>query len=271
MFKRLDDFENTISLTHNNHFGHFLIDNLPLLSLANGPMRSQMLNKDSLYSNNPRQVIKDLINRTCPSLQYKIRTDIEDASCQHISYTFKSQTNFEIISSNILCNAYLIEQRSRNKTNNLKTSNTWSRDKVKKAEHIFLVRGNKYTSRVSNITELTNYLKSIGFLVVDPTEKSLDEIKALLNSSKIVIAESGSTTLNALWFCSESCKIISLVSDELIFNTSTPMIHGGLPYVLPFLNRIKLFIGESKTYYETQSSNSCKYDCRKLGELLKSM
>ena len=268
-FRKLDDCENTISLTHNNHFGHFTVDNLPLLTLLEGPLASLLPKSKPLHSNyNPRKVIKDLIDKGCPSLEYEVRNDFKESLFDKQSYILRSKMNYQVISSNILCNAYLIDRRSKARAISKTLSIKEGRNYQKK---IFLIRANKYNSRVYNISALSDYLKNLGFIIIDPSALNLVELEQILTSSKIVIAESGSTTLNALWFCSNTAKIISLVPDDLIFNTSIPMIHGGLPYVLPFLDRIHIFIGRSQTHHQTQSSNSCIYDCKSLGTLLKSI
>lgn len=272
LFKEIEDSDSTISITHNNHFGHFIVDNLPLLSLLDGPMYTHIKHANALYSTyNPKQVIKELLQKTCPTLNYKLRSDLQAPSFNRGSYTFKSRVNYQIISSSILCNAYLIDQYSKSVRKKEKTNSSAISANQVTPRNIFLVRGNNYLSRVSNIGELKRFLERNDFLIVDPTLVSLDKLEQILYSSELVIAESGSTTLNALWFCANTCRIVSLVSDEIIHNTSTPMIHGGLPYILPFLNRINIFIGESVTYSQTQSSNTCVYDCMKLAELLESL
>lgn len=268
-FQTLERFDNTISLTHNDHFGHFVVDNMPLLALLEGPFSTLIPADKTIYSTyNPKLVIKELLHESNPNLRYFIRDDMETPKFKSSSYIFNSTLNYQLISSNVLCNAYLIDKRSKNR----EIKYSFAEQGIEKSNYvpkfIFLVRTNEYSTRVNNIRELTSFLERLGFIIVDPLATNLTELEKILATSEIVIAESGSTTLNAVWFCSSNCKIVSLVADELIFNTSMPMIYGGLPYILPFLNRIHIFIGESKTQQQTQSSNSCNYNCKELKKLL---
>ena len=254
--------ENNLLISQNNHFGHFLLDHLPLIALLGGPLGT---NKKKLYKaiNYPyKKSITELaeialaesaniINASQPETKEQNVCDN-----QNISSIIRSAKLIDMQSTNQYTNAYLWSQLSRklHSTNTPHLANSSIR-----GTKIMLIRGGNYKSRIENWKEVKNYLKDNDFIFIDPSKNTAIELLDLLKNAKIVICESGSTTLNAAIFANISARIVSLNSKRLFQQTDSSMIHGGLPYLLAFCDRIEFILGEAITESNIQSSDITRY------------
>ena len=98
-----------------------------------------------------------------------------------------------------------------------------------------------------------------GFVEKHAEDYSASALIGLLKNCSIVIAESGTATLNACMFSEEETIIVSLVSSNLIKKTSLDMVYGGLPYLLTSPRRLRLIVGAPLEDNPIQTSALCYY------------
>ncbi len=253
------------SVTHNNHFGHFAVDDLPLLFFTNSPSSLPLGTQRSLVSTYPLSpVIKELcmhfhaIDVSSPPFLERGHFGAGSLGllrCQH---------NRQTVSSSILCNAFLIRKFCARSCGPMKSEDFHNYSESNYGKLIFLVRSGEYATRISNIDELAARLSSLGFIQIDPAHISIRQLAYVLGNADVVVSEGGSTTINAIIFCPLSVRIVSLVPGQLISHTSESMLYGGLPYIIPFLDRVDIFCGYTTHACSIQSSNICCYDTESL-------
>ena len=127
-------------------------------------------------------------------------------------------------------------------------------------ERVFLVRAGNYGSRLKNYDEISACLKAHGFSIVDPASMNVGQLVRVLSAAKIIVSESGSTTLNAVTLGSSSAKVISLNPKRLLQSPSLDMIYGGLPYLLAYSEKVEIVLGETVQSSAIQSSDICYFD-----------
>ena len=133
---------------------------------------------------------------------------------------------------------------------------------------VFLIRTGSFQSRVHNISEITGYLESLGFISLDPVEHSLENLIHILSNSDVVVSEAGSSLINAGLFTSEHTKIIGLMPRSLLLDPSDNMIAGGLPYFFPFIHRINFVLGQTIYSTSIQSSDIAYYSISDLSSII---
>lgn len=245
--------------THNNHFGHFLLDNLAGLTLLKGPLSE--ISGDRLFGPiYPSKGGIDELLKWCFESHKNILPlhATCDKSLNLSNVCYKDVDFIEIAQSSLLSSAFLWEISSYAKlANSVKVKgNHYSYEKT---SNVALIRGGIYESRIYNKIEIITYLQDLKFDIVDPSELAIDDLVARLRRSKVVLAESGSTTLTALFFSSKECKIISLNPARLLLEPDESMIRGGLPYLLAFSHRINFVLGETIVRKPIQSSDIAQY------------
>ena len=86
---------------------------------------------------------------------------------------------------------------NKNKVKRLKTLrkrfSDYANNSHKPANNLYILRGGKASPRIlSNEKQLTDYLETCGFSIIDPYEMEVDEIVQAVNNSNIVIGVEGS-------------------------------------------------------------------------------
>lgn len=251
-----------VNASHNNHFGHFSLDNLPLLQLLNGPLVSS-INKQVLtglypYSTNINSFL-DLCNisilpsdcKACCSLNAGILLTIDYDMC------------LEIFSTSSFVNAFIWRKAIAERMKGIEL--------CLGSPRVALLRQGQYSTRIHNRVEIDHWLEANGFIIVEPSELDHNQLFNLLYSAKVIISETGTCTLNACMFSSDVTRIISLAPSRLILSPDLPMIHGGLPYILPFIDRTIHVLGESRMISGIQSSDICYYPVESLEEAMHSL
>ena len=215
--------DNTMLISHNNHFGHFIGDDLPLILLSRLSPIKFPLNLLGL-GQIPSGILSNLRLLISPSSviqSYPISKSSFFNCPNYISYTL----------SNPIARSFLLYQFLHSQRVCLPLTKSY-----------IVLREGHYASRVMNYNEIRHLAVSNGFIPIDSTLYSLDDLINLLSDAKTVICESGSTTLLVSICCNHRTRIISLQPD-LLFKTPSPdMLESGLPYVLSYHPNVRVVL-----------------------------
>jgi len=256
--------------THNNHFGHFLLDNLAPISLLNGPL-GVMGNSFYKPSIPYKEGISELLH-FCGAKFIKSYDDIHTASNKREHFCLANIKLTELIPSSIFANAFLwslIGDRFRDKL--ILCNEKSSSINKYQPRRVFLKRSGKYESRISNEAQILECLKDFNFQIIDPSCLSAVDLAVALSNATAIFCESGSTTLNAIFFGNKYAKIFSLNPIRLFRETNDDMLFGGIPYLFAFCNRINFILGETVTKHAVQTSDICSYDVQLIANHLKNL
>jgi hypothetical protein len=245
-----------LMLSHNDHFGHFLADNFPSIAfLLMSPLRNIITHtlapvsghKNGIYS--LFQLIRNLPNNPIFSEMDNLSKAVESISIIDVPLLA------EVVPSS-LCVSMYIWSRIKEKIINSLTRPVSS---IGSPSKIWLVRSGSYQSRVSNHDELSLFLESEGFVSLDPCDFEINELATIINGASFVVAEAGSTTLNAAFFANPDSRVLSLCSERFFQYPSIGMIMGGLPYLLCFANQVRPVLGRAIINSPIESSDICEY------------
>lgn len=249
-------------VSHNNHFGHFIIDCLPGLMCWDVCNRKGSLGQVPLPFNYIRGI--------CEILQSCGFGYISNPAFIQGHYRMRSLVLSEALPANIFTGAYLWKQIGPRFTRLLIDRGLDQGLRLTKtSKRIFLGRTGKYASRIANLGQLSQFLSAQGFVFIDPSTTTSVQLAFSLSSAEIVVSESGSTTLNAIIFSAENTRIVSLCSERLFVSTDRAMLHGGLPYMMAFCDRLEFVLGKPIANSPIQSSDICVYDVDQLKLLLR--
>ena len=254
----------------NNHFGHFILDSMPALALLNGPLGLHRNVINTTYAYDYLVPIVDIC-KDCLSLNVSSR---ESSALGNLG------RQGELDEKNIIYNARALQFVPANQFTN---SYLWSMKKSEifekvsdgprvedSADRIFLSRSQAYKSRIANYPEVKEYLLLHGFVEKHAEDYSASELIGLLSKCSVIIAESGTATLNACMFSKDDTIVVSLVSSNLIKNTYLDMVYGGLPYLLTSPRRLRLIVGDPLEDHPIQTSAVCSFPIKEIEQQLKS-
>jgi len=248
--------------SHNNHYGHFLLDELPLLRRFYGSSRREvtLFPQPLTYGiyNELAAILplSDVVGSGSPLETEKFFSG--PGTCSTLLY--ENVSVGIVYSTNIFLNAFL----SKNLSSVIHAKPNYLLD----AKACFLVRRDMYNSRISNLEQILAFCSSKGITLLDPSKYSMRQLEALLRDYSVVIAESGSTTLVASLASSSSTRVISLCPTRLLEAPNAHMVSGGLPYLLSFPNKVRFLKGDSRVYSDVQSSDICFYQTDQLEYIL---
>ena len=265
----------SILLSDNNHFGHFCYDSLSITSLVSSLPCFNNLSTVSILPFDIKQSIRlsfQFLARLSKSTGLNSYPDFtlnEDflSFKTHTSSIIYFQDLVQFFQSNTFVSHFIWRNFWLPKINHFSSTSNSIND-LARYKKVFLIRTGSFQSRVHNISEITGYLESLGFISLDPVEHSLEDLIHILSNSDVVVSEAGSSLINAGLFTSEHTKIIGLIPRSLLLDPSDNMIAGGLPYFLPFIDRINFVLGQ--TIYSTaiQSSDIAYYSISDLSTII---
>ena len=258
---------NLILPSHNNHFGHFIGDELPAYLSSLLPSSLLRLQKNSFRNNialAPPKGISSSINSFLPNLRLQSSYHDEITSLQGgSSLSVYSQNVFSSISSGPITNAFLWSRfysRAHSSFNQYCSTS--------KPFYIFMVRSGDYDSRIANFDEISSLTSSMGFVQFDPGKCEIKFLLSYLSNARCIIVESGTTSLIACMFSPSSCSVISLNSERYLFNPSPSIALGGIQYLIGYLSKLHLFPGKVVRSHPIESSDICSFSPQSLLALL---
>jgi capsular polysaccharide biosynthesis protein len=128
-------------------------------------------------------------------------------------------------------------------------------------DKVYLSRRNASNRRKFNEDEVFEMLKKYGFDEVLPEDYTINEQVALFNQAKIIVTGSGAALTNVL-FCSEKCRIVVLVKDELLFS--------GFSSLASFSNAEMIYmVSDEKSENVKKIHSSFKINVSNLEKLIK--
>lgn len=253
-FSRDETLSVFLNASHNNHFGHFLLDNLPLLSYLDGPLGAEYAGRPmkGLYSY--RRGINELLSFSGITLLNNDIYEFENLQTNPCSVQYREC--IDVVSSSTFVNAYLWRSKYLRLERVPKLTQT--------SRRIALLRSGDFATRIFNKVELDCCLLANEFEIIDPSLLQISDLVDKLMRADLIVCESGSCTLNACMFSANKTRIISLNPSRLLLCPDAAMVMGGLPYLLPFIDRIEFIHGNTCVASPIQSSDICIYDLRAL-------
>lgn len=243
-------------LSHNMHFGHFIADNLPYLVAYLG-----LFNRSSPISpigSLPVSILKELNQIGFTTSVFSRELNLNSSG----GILSSSNLHHGYVTDHLVKGFILQKLLHRSPCYPLNSTSHAS------SRNIFLVRSTDYGSRITNFAEILNQLEKLEFAAIELDSMSILNCKNILANAKVVIAESGTTSLIAAICMKPSSTLISLQPDILMSSPTTEMIVSGLPYALCYHQSIKVFTGNAIGNRVIQSSMLAYYDPLKLLELL---
>lgn len=248
----------TLSISHNNHFGHFIADDLPLLSLLNGPL-SACVNDFSVFM--PHRYEESIIECVRSYIDFfnKRSLTVGEVRCSAQQPGSLFMHDFEnmhqLTSTSPFVQAFLVDKLIRRVRKQILCLDSRHTNSAK----YLLLRGGGYSSRIANLEELLEYATRHSYSLIYPHRHSSKEISQMLSSAAHIITECGSTSLNAYLFSSNTTRITILLPRRLFEHTDEAMLYGGIPYILPFIHRSNLVLGETVAQDLIQTSDIVEY------------
>lgn len=239
-------------ITQNDHIGHFLYDELPLLRIgliAKGDKSRLLTSNKSVH-----EALQALSGNYGPYFSYP----------KQGNYRLRGQKFIRSYANSFFSKAYL------SSISNLKLDLELHIDKSRDTSgqiinRVFLTRGKRYKTRIANMDDIQQCLSNLGFRTIETDMMTFKELKLLLGTASVIVAECGTTTLIACLFSSHSSKVITLVPQEILAEPSAPMLVGGLPYMLAFITKLDFVCGQSVIKnHLVQTSNIVMYDVQRL-------
>lgn len=252
-----------ILASHNNHFGHFLADNYPTLCLASktGLLGQKKSNVKSTYPvrycNGIINALSSLVHNTDSATPWIL--DLPSGTSRRIENLFCH----EFLQTNAFTGIFLWHQLKDKLFGSRRFHNRRERRKIS-----LLRNSDCYNTRIANYGEIKAILDSRGFEVLFPENHSVEELLHLIGSADIVVAESGTSTLNAIMFASAHTRVVSLCPARIFIDDDPHMILSGLPYILGSPYAIRFLTGISISKDPIPSSDICYYESSSLASIL---
>lgn len=245
----------SVLLSHNNHYGHFLLDDLPLLGLASylHPQHTLL----AIDHNIKTSILDTLHTLTLDKVRAQAVCDkYSDSQSEAVPFTanlniLHSNKHIEIVCSSPYLRAYVFQL--------LFSPYLSNQPSTRRPKKVFLSRKGIYGSRISNYEEVEAFLLRNKFLVIDPSQYPLVDLLQMIYGSEIIVTECGSTCLNALLFSSNATRVIALVPRRLVQEPTQTMLLGGLPYLFCYPHKLSLVTGDTIKTHDIQSSDIVHY------------
>lgn len=248
-------------LSHNLHFGHFIVDDLPslhfvtqskpLLASVSGLLQKvhpPIIDASSYILSSASRTLAPILMPSIPSQPTPVLT------CHNSNHLFQVKT------ANLYHQCFL----SRHLIRSTRTLRSYSHHCSNIPKRIFLIRQGSYLSRISNLVEVRRLLQAYGFTLVNPATYKFSYLHYCLRQAEIIVSEGGSTGINAAVLSSVCTKVLLLLSQSMLTETSESMQISGLPYSLAFLDHVDILGGASVTNGSIQSSDIVEYDLDRL-------
>ena len=242
--------------SHNNHYGHFIVDDLPRLALSRF-----YLNKPLLSIDQTRKSISDevatLLNNTLESVSMVNIDPSTEFLCQSSLEVFDADSIFDIRFDNHYVSTYLTQKFIASSISSMKSIPS-------DPKLYFLPRMHPFETRISNYDKVSEVLSRLGFLTLDTNQMNLLSMAKVINDASIIVCESGSCTILASLASPPDCTVVSLQPCNLFDSPNKAMIHGGIPYILALMPKCQIFLGYPTNISTIQSSTKASYDADEL-------
>jgi len=234
------------TISHNNHFGHFLFDDLPRI-YADSLMYISHISQTPLPCSLAVGIL-ELLN--CIDLMELNQTALfED---QPKLGVVKSSNALQSFLTNPIMNIYILDRLFH-------STRFRACQPTGQFQRIFLRRGGSYQSRIDNHVEISNLLVANGCSVVNPSSYSVNALQSKLSSASVIFTEAGTCSLVASLLAPKNCKVVTFVPETLLKNPTDGMIVSGLVYHLVNPAKQEFIVGTPSKPHPVQTSSICYY------------
>jgi len=251
-------------ITHNNHFGHFLYDNLPLLAGVSPINIGECYGLEYGYKSGIKELLhllklKNINNADTFSI-------MPSGSYYASNYMIEASDVVEYFSTSPVINSFLLMRQFRKirlASANISTSHHSCSSRV------FLCRNGIDDTRIANRSSLIQLVtERYGFSCINPTGLSEWELLLTLHQADIILCEAGSSTVVASVYSKDTAKLVCLVPERLFLKPTHDMILSGIPYHLIYPQKMNFFTGQTIIPNHTQTSDIVYYDLDGLSALI---
>lgn len=243
--------------THNMHFGHFIADNLPYLSMLSSLSNSST--PISFACSIPYSIVSELNQIGLTGLAFSPQHKLPNIS----SIISLSKLHHGYATDHLI-KGYILRRLMHGSLH----YSYYSQSDIR-LPYIFLPRSEKYGSRIANFPEVQSELLKLDFEIITLDCLSLLNCKRKFANTKIIVAESGTTSLIAAVCMPPSAILISLQPRILMSSPTPEMIVSGLPYALCYHEFIKVYAGDTIDCQKIQSSSTAFYNATQLAAFIK--
>jgi hypothetical protein len=250
---------NASLISHVNHYGHFVLDSLPLHLLVHRyfghakiygldtGVNSEILEE---YNYVMRCITRENIMGTISQLPDVFR----------VSRALVAQPSSPLVSlfllreiKNLIRKDFTINTEE-SLVGKISTLSYGSR------QRLFVTRGGRSASRIYNYSEVTRKLIECGFCPVDIGKLTIPEMVALFRNAKEIVAECGTASHLSAFFSDDIARMYCLIPRRLLYEADASSLFGCLSYYCGYLHRVHFVFGDSVTRHRTPTSDSSNYN-----------
>ena len=260
-----------IVVSHVNHFGHFILDDLPLqiwFKLAFPEIKTYGISFENQHKGISTESL--LVSNLLPPNLFPYRGVVFPANrriCVDQSISFAV--------SNPIIRFYLMSKFRKfllnlpSESNNAKI-NSSELDHFK-GKKIFVTRAGSSQTRISNHSDVIKLFRTYNFIILDISVFNLLDISILFSESVLIAAECGTATHLSAILSPSRTQILAFVPETLLQITDNSALYGCLSYYAGYLDRVTFIPGVTVSPGDSITSDIVSYDLRYLNSVLSNL
>jgi hypothetical protein len=259
---------NATLISHVNHYGHFVLDSLPLHHALHG-----YFGMSNIYGLNPG-LNKAIVNEFNSMMQH-ISPEHFAGSSSTMPSAFRISRAIAAYTSSPLVSIFLLShvRDTFAAGTDLSPAFRTLREKMPTVfaanrRRLFVTRGGHAASRISNYYEVTRILIANGFCPIDIGNCTIEEMVILFKNADTIVSECGTASHLSAFFSSDDTKIYSLVPKRLLHEAAKGSLFGCLSYYCGYLHKLNFIVGDSVENCASPTSDSTYYNSNYINKLL---
>ena len=133
---------------------------------------------------------------------------------------------------------------------------------------IFMARHSHNSSRVLNQSEISEFIKTQGGSVVDPSLLTFREKYSYFSRARAMIGD-GSASMNMILFAPTDCQFVGLYDPLVLSNDN--FLDGGFPYTDMIASRTIPVFGRNPQLLQGSPLASCHYNLHEINEIISTL
>lgn len=244
-----------VLISHVNHFGHFVLDTLPMLLWLKVSCRACRIH--GLNTGLSDNILKEYLylsyitdTRASGSPQV---LDLPD-HCR-VSNAMSLHSSSPLFSQYLLRKAKALYSRASIVS---RTSIPASGQAIG-CRRFFVTRGGRGSSRIHNYNEIVKLLIEHGFCPIDLRDYTVQQTVAILSKASVIVAECGTSSHLSAMLSASTSRVLSLVPERLFRLDDHSAIYGCLSYYCGYLDKASFVFGRSIIIHPIPTSDIAYY------------